>query len=842
MPYFTDSFWSPDFKEAIQTLFEGLFQNCQQNELFITFFANKMELEVMSAKKMISNSNDLVKKCELLVPNAKSSSLKDSSVMMMKNDNRNDVINANTGYETLIVLNQDLRVQGSQLLEIAELIETSVLQPFTKWCKEHKQRLEYSEKLLNDNITNFHKFKSNLNNKLEQQYINKCKLLQDFKTELPQHMIEEMDQILTQWKIWNKFLDKEKEYTHYTTLCNGSIDVDIRTMKMILRSLLLDLKKEDYKTSVFGYLITNTNNGYDIAKWLIQIMNLNNVKQAELIGQELINLNFLKDCNHNLSLKKSQFSSSKDLQYQWKTMAFDFIDIDQETLKSKINEHNVPDLITTTSKLSINEHKVDTEGDVEINDISKAQQKSKNEVLDKSESTQNIEATKSKETKENENADKEKNYENHKDFELDLDDDDFEKVSIEVETKDEKDQEAQKSKDSKTSKHEDTTTAESYTTQNASSEENEPAFVDEDLQPPPQQPRRSLTELEVRYEKILNDVKLANWKYLEGVEKADKLRCSLEELILDHLVFMEKCERDRLYALKRATDDLIHCYESKGQLMTLPTTNFKIEPELDLKNFVLKYRVGVYQPLPIIYRNYFGGGDPMMDKQVFGIDLTVRCRLDHSKVPKIISKFLQHFDDNVYPELPNDEVRCSIWTKSVKLNNSHKLRFKLNDSFKLAKFQLDGIEPSVIASVLKIYLLELPIPLIPQELNDILKKIYHMTDNNEDEDSAVKSNEKFHAIANVLSRIPKLHLATLDAISTHFVRLLSIIETSEENKDLSKKFIELISQEFANCIIRLTSFNDNVLGYKIFKDLLANKNQIFDLLKKNIKQINELNN
>ncbi|KAL6942323.1 hypothetical protein ACO0QE_003494 [Hanseniaspora vineae] len=831
MPYFTDSFWSPDFKEAIQTLFEGLFQNCQQNELFITFFANKMELEVMSAKKMISSSNDLVKKCESLVPNGKSGS-------RIKHDNRNDDLNANSGYQTLIVLNQDLRIQGSQLLEIAELIETSVLQPFTKWCKEHKQRLEYSEKLLNDNITNFHKFKGNLTNKLEQQYINKCKLLQDFKTELPQHMIEEMDQILTQWKIWNKFLDKEKEYTHYTTLCNGSIDVDIRTMKMILRSLLLDLKKEDYKTSVFGYLITNTNNGYDIAQWLTQIMSLNNVKQAELIGQELINLNFLKDCNHNLSLKKAQFSSSKDLQYQWKPTAFDFIDIDPETLKGKIDEYNVPDFVTNTSKLSINE--MESKKEITKNSVSETQDKAENKISNNDGLVvQTNESIGSTENNEKENVDGKQNAETQHDFDLDLDDDDFERVSIEVKSKNEKDQEKQESADLGTSKNAGTTTAKSDTIEN---DESGSTFVDEDLQPPPQQPKRSLTELEIRYERILNDVKLANWKYLEGVEKADKLRCSLEELILDHLVFMEKCERDRLYALKRATDDLIHCYESKGQLMTLPTTNFKIEPELDLKNFVLKYRVGVYQPMPIIYRNYFGGGDPMMDKQVFGIDLTVRCRLDHSKVPKIISKILQHFDDNVYPELPNDEVRCSIWTKSVKLSHSHELRLKLNDSFKLAKFQLNDIEPSIVASVLKIYLLELPIPLIPQELNDILKKIYHITDNNEDEDSVVKSNEKFHAIANVLSRIPKLHLATLDAISTHFVRLLSIIETSEENKDLSKKFIELISQEFANCIIRLTSFNDNVLGYKIFRDLLANKNQIFDLLKKNIKQINELNN
>jgi hypothetical protein len=38
--------------------------------------------------------------------------------------------------------------------------------------------------------------------------------------------------------------------------------------------------------------------------------------------------------------------------------------------------------------------------------------------------------------------------------------------------------------------------------------------------------------------------------YKTGVFKADRLRCRLEEMMVEHLTYMEKCELDRLKAVK----------------------------------------------------------------------------------------------------------------------------------------------------------------------------------------------------------------------------------------------------------------------------------------------------
>ena len=42
-------------------------------------------------------------------------------------------------------------------------------------------------------------------------------------------------------------------------------------------------------------------------------------------------------------------------------------------------------------------------------------------------------------------------------------------------------------------------------------------------------------------------------RYYQLVLEFDKLRCEFEELIMDHLTFMEKCELDRLKAIKKVS-------------------------------------------------------------------------------------------------------------------------------------------------------------------------------------------------------------------------------------------------------------------------------------------------
>lgn len=61
-----------------------------------------------------------------------------------------------------------------------------------------------------------------------------------------------------------------------------------------------------------------------------------------------------------------------------------------------------------------------------------------------------------------------------------------------------------------------------------------------------------------------------------------------------------------------------------------------------------------------------------------------------------------------YPELEGDETRRMIWLTEVDLSTTHKLRQALNNSKADYAEVLPQFEIPVIASVLRLYLLELP--------------------------------------------------------------------------------------------------------------------------------------
>ena len=94
-------------------------------------------------------------------------------------------------------------------------------------------------------------------------------------------------------------------------------------------------------------------------------------------------------------------------------------------------------------------------------------------------------------------------------------------------------------------------------------------------------------------------------------------------------------------------------------------------------------------------------------EQTFGVDLEVRARADRKRVPVIVTSILTYLDHH-YPELEGDEARRGIWLVDVPLAQTHKLRNAINNGKAPSKETLAQHEVPVIASVLKLYLLELP--------------------------------------------------------------------------------------------------------------------------------------
>jgi hypothetical protein len=200
----------------------------------------------------------------------------------------------------------------------------------------------------------------------------------------------------------------------------------------------------------------------------------------------------------------------------------------------------------------------------------------------------------------------------------------------------------------------------------------------------------------------------ADARYKAGVRKLDHLRCQLEEAIIEHLKYLERCELDRLKAIKTIILDfsgtisnVIPSLQSTVDKMMLYQET--VQPLGDLRYLLENYRTGGFAPRVTVYENYYNTSD----EQTFGVDLEMRARADRKRVPAFITTILT-FLDNRYPDLEGDEARRSIWLVEVPLHQTHRLRDLINTGKTFTHQLLEPFEIPIIASVLKLYLLELP--------------------------------------------------------------------------------------------------------------------------------------
>ncbi|KAI1261252.1 hypothetical protein F5Y18DRAFT_402332 [Xylariaceae sp. FL1019] len=209
-------------------------------------------------------------------------------------------------------------------------------------------------------------------------------------------------------------------------------------------------------------------------------------------------------------------------------------------------------------------------------------------------------------------------------------------------------------------------------------------------------------------ERLRREGREADEKYKTGVRKLDELRCDLEEAIFVHLRFLERCELDRLKAIKTVILDfsgtignVIPSLQSSVDQMVLYQET--VQPSGDLRYLLENYRTGRFAPKVITYENYYN----KVDEQTFGVDLEARARADKKRVPIIVTTLLTYLDHH-YPDLEGDEARRGIWLTDVQLPQVHSLRARVNNGKPVAPEILAEYDVPTIAHLLKLYLLELP--------------------------------------------------------------------------------------------------------------------------------------
>jgi len=126
-------------------------------------------------------------------------------------------------------------------------------------------------------------------------------------------------------------------------------------------------------------------------------------------------------------------------------------------------------------------------------------------------------------------------------------------------------------------------------------------------------------------DKLRREARESDERYKAGIRKLDGLRCNLEEAMVDRLKWMERCELDRLKAIKAvvldfsgAIGNVIPSLQSTVDRMMLFQET--VQPAGDLRYLLENYRTGNFVPRVQVYENYYNKIDGMSSQfgPIFG--------------------------------------------------------------------------------------------------------------------------------------------------------------------------------------------------------------------------------
>ncbi|VDC00964.1 unnamed protein product [Peniophora sp. CBMAI 1063] len=297
---------------------------------------------------------------------------------------------------------------------------------------------------------------------------------------------------------------------------------------------------------------------------------------------------------------------------------------------------------------------------------------------------------------------------------------------------------------------------------------------------------------EPRHVRARMEAEAADRTYRIAIRKLDRQRLGLEERIEEALKNLQRMEMDRLRAVKTVL------LQFHGTLSNLPKAlEGPLElsgshiaayiPETDLNALIERYRTGPFRPVPQLYES-IAHDEPDV---VFGIDLRKwadggwgalagneeKKELVHPVFAALFTAITQ-----AYAKLPNDEERRKAWIYEVPLRAVHHAREALNGSdldLPIPPDLLTKYDAPVLASTIKLWLLELDPPLAMWDGWDDIRKIYPSVGSGK---SAPTGEEHQEALRAVLQRFPKVHLYALDALISHIRTLIENTNSDEENK------------------------------------------------------------
>ncbi|GAA5891934.1 hypothetical protein JCM8208_002943 [Rhodotorula glutinis] len=287
--------------------------------------------------------------------------------------------------------------------------------------------------------------------------------------------------------------------------------------------------------------------------------------------------------------------------------------------------------------------------------------------------------------------------------------------------------------------------------------------------------------LEERLGKALREVAAAEDKYKVGVAELDALRLSLEETLAANFSYVQRLESDRL----RAAASVLKQFHASiaalpklidGSLERVGQTLELARPENDLKGLIERRRTGPFQPSPVLYTSHYS--EPAL--ATFGIDLRkfdeTNSERESRPVPPVLEVLLREIDKK--GEGAEDAERRKAWLYEVPLGAQHALRSILNNPSTLVLDDSDlaallaPFDLPVLCATVKLWLLELEIPVVTYSAYDELRVLYPRRTAGEGEVDVGK-------VADVVGKLPRVHFEVLHALVDHLSRLVSTTSTPE---------------------------------------------------------------
>ncbi|KAK9237726.1 hypothetical protein V1525DRAFT_403178 [Lipomyces kononenkoae] len=334
-------------------------------------------------------------------------------------------------------------------------------------------------------------------------------------------------------------------------------------------------------------------------------------------------------------------------------------------------------------------------------------------------------------------------------------------------------------------------------------------------------------------ERLERELQTADEKYKAAIKQLDTTRCYLEETLMSHFRNMEWHELERIESVKQYLNVFSACMANSIPRMQAIVDEIElyhetIMPSNDVKFMIASYQTGYFVPQSDVYRTEFMRNNL---QQMFGVDFITRLDEEQREIPYIVPTVLRHLE-NMYPTLENDKVRGDVWLRHVSLSEVHKLRSEINTGKIFSEEILTRYQPHVVASVLKLYLLELPDSLVEGRLYDAIKDYYARRGADIDLASYQNNREILVPLTNILEKLNEKKLKTLITLTLHFQRLVNVLRLGPQYEiDLAQEMSRLLLRPRVQSPVTLGDLH----GHRFVLDLIRNGAVIFRTLKANLK-------